>query len=87
MKVIFNLHDFLDSYLVRVVELALTSSNRQTKVVACEFLHALILYMLGVSVSKTYERNKSVSNLCVLFNVIFVKNNSCKYLTARNSNL
>jgi len=30
-----------------VVELATLSSNRQTKIAACELLHALIIYMIG----------------------------------------
>lgn len=36
-----------DCFLPRVVELATTSSDRQTKVAACELLHSLILYCLG----------------------------------------
>ncbi|XP_077979786.1 DNA-dependent protein kinase catalytic subunit-like [Glandiceps talaboti] len=37
----------LDPFLPRVVELAKTSSDRQTKVAACELLHSLVLYMVG----------------------------------------
>ncbi|XP_071796803.1 DNA-dependent protein kinase catalytic subunit-like [Asterias amurensis] len=37
----------LDRFLPRVADLALTSSDRQTKVAACESLHTLVLYMLG----------------------------------------
>ncbi|XP_070581112.1 DNA-dependent protein kinase catalytic subunit-like [Ptychodera flava] len=36
-----------DPFLPRVVELATTSSDRQTKVAACELLHSLVLYMIG----------------------------------------
>lgn len=36
-----------DSFLPRVVELATSSSNRQTKIAACELLHALVIYMIG----------------------------------------
>lgn len=43
---------FLDSYLPRVVELSLSSSNRQVRVVACELLHALVLFMLGKSIQQ-----------------------------------
>ena len=43
---------YLDIFLPRVVELATSSSYRQTKVAACELLHALVLYMLGRSVHK-----------------------------------
>ena len=38
---------FLDPFLPRVVELATKSSERRTKVAACEFLHSLVLFMLG----------------------------------------
>jgi len=30
-----------------VVELATLSSNRQTKIAACELLHSLVIYMIG----------------------------------------
>ena len=30
-----------------MVELATLSSNRQTKIAACELLHALVIYMIG----------------------------------------
>ena len=50
---IFSLHNFLsavtDAFLPRVVELATTSSERQTKVAACELLHSLVLLTLGRS--------------------------------------
>jgi len=39
--------DNTDVFLPRVVELATLSSNRRTKVTACELLHALIIYMIG----------------------------------------
>ena len=35
------------AFLPRVVELATTSSERQTKVAACELLHSLVLLTLG----------------------------------------
>ena len=38
---------FVDPFLPRVVELAQYSSDRQTKVAACELLHSLVLYTLG----------------------------------------
>ncbi|XP_052761107.1 DNA-dependent protein kinase catalytic subunit-like isoform X2 [Mya arenaria] len=38
---------YLDPFLPHVVELATTSSDRQTKVAACELLHSLILYSIG----------------------------------------
>ncbi|XP_036376580.1 DNA-dependent protein kinase catalytic subunit isoform X1 [Megalops cyprinoides] len=38
---------YLDTYLPRITELALSTSNRQTKVAACELLHSTVVYMLG----------------------------------------
>ncbi|XP_076840848.1 DNA-dependent protein kinase catalytic subunit [Brachyhypopomus gauderio] len=37
----------LDPFLPRITELALSSSDRQTKVAACELLHSLVVYMVG----------------------------------------
>ena len=41
------LYFFADPFLPRIVDLALTSSDRQTKVAACELLHSVLLYMVG----------------------------------------
>ncbi|XP_051784693.1 DNA-dependent protein kinase catalytic subunit [Erpetoichthys calabaricus] len=38
---------FLDVFLPHVAELALSTSDRQTKVAACELLHSILMYMLG----------------------------------------
>uniref|UniRef100_A0A672TUE1 DNA-dependent protein kinase catalytic subunit n=1 Tax=Strigops habroptila TaxID=2489341 RepID=A0A672TUE1_STRHB len=38
---------YLDLFLPRVTELALSASDRQTKVAACELLHGIVTYMLG----------------------------------------
>ncbi|XP_073924597.1 DNA-dependent protein kinase catalytic subunit isoform X2 [Castor canadensis] len=38
---------YLDVFLPRVTELALSSSDRQTKVAACELLHSMVMFMLG----------------------------------------
>uniref|UniRef100_A0A2K6EWI3 DNA-dependent protein kinase catalytic subunit n=1 Tax=Propithecus coquereli TaxID=379532 RepID=A0A2K6EWI3_PROCO len=38
---------YLDVFLPRVTELALSASDRQTKVAACELLHSLVMFMLG----------------------------------------
>ncbi|KAM8811045.1 DNA-dependent protein kinase catalytic subunit [Eudromia elegans] len=38
---------YLDVFLPRVTELALSASDRQTKVAACELLHGIVAYMLG----------------------------------------
>ncbi|KAM4704971.1 DNA-dependent protein kinase catalytic subunit [Rhinophrynus dorsalis] len=38
---------YLDTFLPRVTELALSASDRQTKVAACELLHSMVAFMLG----------------------------------------
>ncbi|XP_065079037.1 DNA-dependent protein kinase catalytic subunit-like isoform X2 [Ochlerotatus camptorhynchus] len=38
----------LDTIIARVCSLAMGSSDRKTKVAACELLHALILYIIGI---------------------------------------
>uniref|UniRef100_A0A8C7HZ68 DNA-dependent protein kinase catalytic subunit n=1 Tax=Oncorhynchus kisutch TaxID=8019 RepID=A0A8C7HZ68_ONCKI len=38
---------YLDPFLPRITELALSTSDRQTKVAACELLHSLVVYMVG----------------------------------------
>ncbi|XP_022778667.1 DNA-dependent protein kinase catalytic subunit-like isoform X5 [Stylophora pistillata] len=50
---------YLDPFLPRVVELAAKSSDRQTKVAACECLHSLVHYMLGKSVTQPQGFKKS----------------------------
>ncbi len=38
---------YFDRFLQRIVYLSLSSTNRQTKVNACELLHAIVIYMIG----------------------------------------
>ena len=38
---------YLDSCLPRIVDLAQNSTDKETRIAACELLHALILYMIG----------------------------------------
>jgi hypothetical protein len=40
---------YTEKLVPRVVELALTSSDRSTRFTACELLHAVIMFMLGCS--------------------------------------
>uniref|UniRef100_A0A8C3EIJ4 DNA-dependent protein kinase catalytic subunit n=1 Tax=Corvus moneduloides TaxID=1196302 RepID=A0A8C3EIJ4_CORMO len=40
---------YLDLFLPHVTELALSASDRQTKVAACELLHGIVTYMLGTA--------------------------------------
>uniref|UniRef100_A0A3B1JQ43 DNA-dependent protein kinase catalytic subunit n=1 Tax=Astyanax mexicanus TaxID=7994 RepID=A0A3B1JQ43_ASTMX len=44
---------YLDPFLPRITELALSSSDRQTKVAACELLHSVVVYMVGKGVQMT----------------------------------
>ncbi|KAK7506702.1 hypothetical protein BaRGS_00002177 [Batillaria attramentaria] len=49
---------YFDPFLPRVVELATKSSERQTKVAACELLHSLTLYTLGRSAQQPGEQQR-----------------------------
>nr|XP_054607336.1 DNA-dependent protein kinase catalytic subunit isoform X2 [Nothobranchius furzeri] len=49
---------FLDPFLPRISELALSSSARQTKVAACELLHSLVVYMVGKSAQMVEGENR-----------------------------
>jgi len=40
---------FAEKLVPRVVDLALTSSDRYTRFTACELLHAVVMFMLGCS--------------------------------------
>ncbi|XP_034415705.1 DNA-dependent protein kinase catalytic subunit [Cyclopterus lumpus] len=40
---------YLDPFLPHISELALSTSDRQTKVAACELLHSLVVFMVGKS--------------------------------------
>lgn len=46
---------YLDACLPRIVELAQNSTERETRIAACELLHALILYMIGQSATNLQE--------------------------------
>ncbi len=59
-----------DAFLPRVVELATSSSDRQTKVAACELLHALVLYMLGRGAMQPGGR-QAVAPLTPLYRKVF----------------
>uniref|UniRef100_A0A3Q1ES12 DNA-dependent protein kinase catalytic subunit n=1 Tax=Acanthochromis polyacanthus TaxID=80966 RepID=A0A3Q1ES12_9TELE len=48
---------FLDPFLPRISELALSTSDRQTKVAACELLHSLVIYMVGKSAQMVEGEN------------------------------
>jgi len=65
-KILFNIpfrdikpEMYLDSLLPRVAELAESSGDRQTKVAACEFLHSLMLFMIGTNAINPNSRAAS----------------------------
>uniref|UniRef100_A0A3B3VB26 DNA-dependent protein kinase catalytic subunit n=1 Tax=Poecilia latipinna TaxID=48699 RepID=A0A3B3VB26_9TELE len=49
---------YLDPFLPRISELALSTSDRQTKVAACELLHSLVVYMVGKSAQMVEGENR-----------------------------
>lgn len=54
---------YFDSFLPRIFELALYSSDRQSKICACELLHALVLYTLGYNVKIAKNERASLQKL------------------------
>ncbi|XP_010766865.1 DNA-dependent protein kinase catalytic subunit [Notothenia coriiceps] len=49
---------YLDPFLPHISELALSTSDRQTKIAACELLHSLVVYMVGKSAQMVQGENK-----------------------------
>ncbi|XP_019852740.1 PREDICTED: DNA-dependent protein kinase catalytic subunit [Amphimedon queenslandica] len=54
---------YLDPYLPTVCELALSSSDRQTKVAACEFLHAAMLFVIGKGTQQSVQKKNPMTKL------------------------
>jgi DNA-dependent protein kinase catalytic subunit len=54
---------YLDSFMPVVCELALTSSDRQTKIAACEFLHAVVVYAIGKAAQPGSMKKYSMTKL------------------------
>ena len=48
---------YLDTFLPRVVYLAVHARHRRTRVSACEFLHVSVLFLLGKSATQTQDKN------------------------------
>ncbi|KAI4886986.1 hypothetical protein NFI96_023481, partial [Prochilodus magdalenae] len=61
---------YLDPFLPRITELALSSSDRQTKVAACELLHSVVIYMVGKGVQMA-EGEKSTPPMYNLHKRVF----------------
>ncbi|XP_060054547.1 DNA-dependent protein kinase catalytic subunit-like [Erinaceus europaeus] len=60
----------LDVFLPRVTELALTASDRQTKVAACELLHSMVMFMLGKA-TQMPEGNQGIPPMYRLYKRTF----------------
>lgn len=58
----------LDIFLPRIVDVALHSSDRQSKITACELLQSIMLYMIGKSANNR-------SNAAVCFPSLLIINN------------
>ncbi len=50
----------LDALLPKVLELAHSAANKQTRISACEFLHALLLFMIGKSANRDSKQQMEV---------------------------
>ncbi|KAJ8010680.1 hypothetical protein DPEC_G00077640 [Dallia pectoralis] len=61
---------YLDPFLPRITELALSTSDRQTKVAACELLHSVVVYMVGKG-SQIVEKEKSTPAMYNLHKRLF----------------
>lgn len=61
---------FLDSLLPRIVELAESSSDRRTKVSACELLHAVVLHYVATNSGNTDQGESSSAIYRRLFPVL-----------------
>ncbi|KAF6024801.1 PRKDC [Bugula neritina] len=56
---------YLDKFLPHTCELAMSSSNRQTKVVACELLHSFVILLLGNDATRPagYSKKNSAEKI------------------------
>ncbi|XP_059183485.1 DNA-dependent protein kinase catalytic subunit [Centropristis striata] len=61
---------YLDPFLPHISQLALSTSDRQTKVAACELLHSLVVYMVGKS-SQMSEGENSLPPMYKLHKKLF----------------
>lgn len=57
---------FLDDIINRVCQLAVTSSERATKISACELLHGMVLYIMGKNLETIPMWKELCNNLIVL---------------------
>jgi DNA-dependent protein kinase catalytic subunit len=50
---------YLDSCLPKLIDLAQNSTDRDTRIASCEFLHSLIIFMIGKNAMQPKGRNKN----------------------------
>jgi DNA-dependent protein kinase catalytic subunit len=62
---------YFDKFLPRIIYLALSSTNRQTKIVSCELLHAIVIFMIGKSVSNPLDSTSVAYQMNKLYNRIY----------------
>lgn len=43
---------YLDACLPKLVDLALNAHDRETRIAGCEFIHALLIYMIGTNATQ-----------------------------------
>lgn len=62
---------YFDKFLPRIIYLSLSSANRQTKVNACELLHAIVVYMIGKSVADPVTSSSMVFQMSKIYKNIY----------------
>ena len=62
---------YFDRFLPRIIYLALSSTNRQTKVNACELLHSIVVYMIGKSVSDPHSSTSTLFQMNKIYKNIY----------------
>ena len=64
---------YLDSCLPRIVDLAQNSTDKETRIAACELLHALILYMIGQSATNLQDGGGNIRSARIEQKAAFAK--------------
>jgi DNA-dependent protein kinase catalytic subunit len=61
----------LDHFLPRVIELALTSTNRQIKINSCELLHSIIVFSIGKNATLPSDKASNKPTVTRLYSKIY----------------
>ncbi|OCT76787.1 hypothetical protein XELAEV_18031990mg [Xenopus laevis] len=62
---------YLDMFLPHITELALSTSDRQTKVAACELLHSIVAFMLGKATQMPDDKKTGSSPMYKIYKRTF----------------